>query len=131
MWELEEGEYAQQNPPEEAAQEAGAQQARPAATVQTNAGLPVAPIAPAVPMAVDSPINQQQTGWLPVAPVPAAPPLGTGSAVAHVSQLNYMKKLATFEGNRPAHGHQQRNWPEWKAEFMENATMVQLPEESY
>ncbi len=41
------------------------------------------------------------------------------------------QKLAPFEGNRPAHGHQRRNWPEWKAEFLENAAMVQLPAESY
>ena len=133
-WELEEGECAQQNPPAEALQGTEGQQAgsaelpQPAATLQAAAAM-AGP--PAVAMAVDRPDNQEQTGWPQVAPGPAAPSMGTGSTVAHMSQLNFMKKLATFEGNRPAHGHQQRNWPEWKAEFIQNAVMVQLPEESY
>ncbi len=128
-WELEEGAYAEQNLAAKAAQNASArgQQAQPAATVQANAALPVAP---AVGMAIDSPNNQEQPGW-PVPPVHAAPVQETRSAQAHVSQLNFMKKLAPFEGNRPAQGRPYRNWPEWRAGFLDNAAMVHLPPESY
>ena len=66
--------------------------------------------------------------------VGAAEPKGSGSGGTNhwLQQLNYMKKLQPFYGNKqPDKGQQQRSWEEWKGEFLGNARLCHLEASKY